>query len=224
MARVQRRRSPAGFSLIELAVVVALGAVLVLLLVFPLGRAVQRGREVQLMLDGRDTARTLQAAPARAGTVVEPELQLRSDPEHGEFATSTEYFRYCVTGGMLNVKFAFFSGPGILPAAGTNPAEFTGRNNAWNVVADVNDATVDGIPFLFTKNLDITALRPAGDYAAYLKTDVDSFGNPVPAFRKGAVCVVAKGGSACIVKAEQLQTNFCPPVAAATNRVLRAGK
>ena len=214
--------SKTGFNLIELLVVLALLALVAFLLVRALHDAAQRGREAQTLSDGRQAARALQEAPLHTppGAALEPAPI--SDPSRGVFATSTEYFQYLVTNGVLNVKFAFFAVEGVPALGSTNAAEFTGRYNAWNVVTDINDSTPDGTPFMFTKNLDITSVRTDQDFRAHLKSDVDSFGNPVPAFGAKAVCVVGKGGSAMIVKADQLQENFTPP--GATNRVLRAGK
>ncbi|MCX6997896.1 MAG: hypothetical protein NTV49_12610 [Kiritimatiellaeota bacterium] len=67
----------------------------------------------------------------------------------------------------------------------------------------------------------IASIRIDQNFRANLKADFDSFGNPVPFGNKG-VCVLVKGGSAFILKEDEVQANFNPP--GATNRVVRAGK
>jgi len=131
-------------------------------------------------------------------------------PTNG-IASSTAYFNDLMAHGVLDVKASFFCGPGMKPSPGTN---LTASGNAWNVTLGFNDATPDGTPFLFTRNLAISAL-PGGRCDTPLTDD----GSGLTFAKKGLV-VVAKGGSAFILKPEQIVANFTTS-ARMTNLVAR---
>jgi hypothetical protein len=84
----------------------------------------------------------------------------RSQPDRHAFSNSTDFFRWVVTAGVMNVDYSFFSGPGLFPAVDSlEPAEFTPDHNAWCVVTGVGPDTPDGMPVLFTRNVGVTNLN-----------------------------------------------------------------
>jgi hypothetical protein len=103
-------------------------------------------------------------------------------PQVGQYNTSTEYFKYLVESGIINVSYDFFAARGIPGAKSTNPADFKAENNAWCVVLGLEDAPED-TPFLFTRNYAPDALQ-AGDDPLVLTHD--------PPFGKDGLVVVLK--------------------------------
>jgi len=126
-------------------------------------------------------------------------------------ASSTAYFNNLMARGVLNVKADFFAGPGMRASPGTN---LVASGNAWNVTLGFNERTMDGTPFLFTRNLALSALP-----GATCNTPLTNDGSGLSFALKG-LCVVAKGGSAHILKPSQIVTNFTSS-ASMTNLVAR---
>ena len=94
---------------------------------------------------------------------------------------------------------------------GTN---LVASGNAWNVTLGINPATLDGTPFLFTRNLALSALPGATCY-----TPLTNDGSGLSFALKG-LCVVRKDGSAFVLKPDQIVTNFTTS-ASMTNLVAR---
>jgi len=134
-------------------------------------------------------------------------------PKAGTVPDSTAFFTNMVGSGQIKVDYSFFSAQGITPSRGKNAALFTAKNNAWCVVADVHDEDSDKIPYLFTRNLNISSL-------AELKGRVgDQLSDESPFGRKG-VPVIFKSGFAEILTPDMLWSNILGGQTF-TNRVLR---
>ena len=134
-------------------------------------------------------------------------------PKSGAVPNSTAFFTNVASSSQLRVNYAYFSAAGIKPYNGTNAAMFKAENNAWCVVADLNDDIPDTIPYLFTRNLRVTSL-------AELKGKVgDQLSGESPFGRKVLV-LISKSGAAHLLKPDMLWSNILHGVTF-TNRVLR---
>ncbi len=189
-----------GFTLIELLVVISIIAILAAVLTPAVTDALTRGKMTGTMNNGRSIYLSLFAKDTE-----DPVFQSGSPfPKSTDaYQNSTEYWRYVVTNGIMNVDYSFFSAPGIEPYKGTVAATFLPKNNAWCISQDMSDATPDGAPFLFTRNLVIDRTMP-GPFDAQIQAGVNPYGT------KGVV-MVTKGGSAMTLKKDYLNANFNPP-------------
>ena len=134
-------------------------------------------------------------------------------PQSGVVPNSTAFFTNVVGSGQLRVDYAYFAAAGIKPYSGTNAALFKAENNAWCVVADLNDDISDSIPYLFTRNLHVASL-------AELKGKVGDQLSDEPPFGREALVLISKSGAAHLLKPEMLWSNILHG-ATFTNRVLR---
>jgi prepilin-type N-terminal cleavage/methylation domain-containing protein len=228
MTTLLRKLGLRGFTLIELLVVIAIIAILAAILVPAVSDALLRGRLTQVMSNGKNIYTALFAKE------MEDAVFMRIAPyaryggslniSNMEFTTTTEYFQWVVTSGVMNVEFAFFAAPGVPPTSGTNAANFTAQNNAWAAGAGIGEATPDGTPMLFTRNLQITALSQVRtdqpiDLPTVLPTAVGNRENSP--FGDKAMVIVFKGGSTLAPRAKDVQGTFNR--LGATNQVLRPG-
>ncbi|MFH0953426.1 MAG: prepilin-type N-terminal cleavage/methylation domain-containing protein [Verrucomicrobiota bacterium] len=204
------QRRVQSFTLIELLVVIAIIAILAAVLTPAVTDALTRGKMTGTMNNGRSIYLSLFSRDTE-----DPVFQSGSpypkstatDPMY--FDTSTKFFVWVVTSGVMTVDFSFFSAPGISPYKGTTPSGFTDLNNAWCITADASSATPDGAALLFTRNLVIDKLN---DPLATALSDNEPFG------KKGVV-VVTKGGSSMVLKQSYLTNNF--NAAGVSNIVIR---
>ncbi len=208
MNLIRSHRSQRAFTLVELLVVIAIIAMLVAILMPAVTNALFAASLTQAKANGRSIyvavfARDLQNATG-------PYSARRVFPESdGPWDNSTEYFTYLVTNDVLNVTWNFFAPRGIEAATGgrDQPGNFEPKNNGWAVVTDISDASPDGVPFVFTRNLAIETLNAYTDDASL----EDALADAEP-FRKRGMVVTFKGGSAIDLRGEGLRhySNFNP--------------
>jgi prepilin-type N-terminal cleavage/methylation domain-containing protein len=213
-----------GFTLIELLVVIAIIAILASILVPAVSKALLNGRLIQMMNNGRNIYTALFAKEMDDAVLMKqapyPISGASLDESNRVFTTSTEFFRWVVKAGIMNVDFSFFSGPNVPAISGTDPTTFNPENNAWCVSSDIGEGTPDGVPFFFTRNLQITKLNDSlSDLATVLPKLVGTRANTP--FQDKAIVVTYKGGSSLKLEANDVAGSFSK--VGSTNDVLRPG-
>lgn len=146
-----------GFTLIELAMILALIGLLMTvflpianhqLLKSRVNSAMEQGRSIHASFFFMDCfPPTTRGAgfwwPKYGPTAVTNE----------QYQNSTDLFIHMVTGGIMTVTFAWFAPHGVEPARG-GYTSFRAENNGWCVVGNVDEAGYpETAPFLFTRNL-----------------------------------------------------------------------
>ena len=209
------RRIRRGFTLIELLVVIAIISILAAILVPAVSDALLRGRLTQVMSNGKNLYTALFAKE------MEEAVFMRTAPYPTEgsptavtnmiFPDSVEFFRWVVTGGVMNVEFSFFAAPGVPSCAGTNAASFTAANNAWCITSGVGEGTPAGTPLFFTRNLQIDTLDEVPttltDLSTVLPTKND-LGFENHPFIDKAMVITFKGGSTMAPRAKDIPSTF----------------
>jgi len=209
MKKISSRVGLYGFTLIELLVVIAIISILAALLFPAVQGALLRARMTQMLNNGVQIQRALFAKLTDV-TVVTGQSSF-DYPQTGDFPNSTEYWKSLLTNNVLSVDTSFFAGGGVKPEK--DPAKFAGENNAWCMVADLKESSVDTIPMVFTKNLSIAALKEVTE--ADLDDTLDPFG-------KRGMVFVTKGGAGYVLDSASINAqSFYVGTPPADNPVMR---
>ena len=214
MQAIMRKFRKSAFTLIELLVVIAIIAILAAILVPAVQDALMKGKMTGVLSNGRGIYVAVFGKSIDDPSGTDP-TSSAAFPAASTSLTSTAYFQSLMDNAILNVKASFFAGPGMTASGGTN---LQASGNAWNVVTGFSDSTMDGTPFLFTRNLVISALTGTTSYGADPLVDPSSAGNL--SFARKGLCVVVKGGSSFILKSTMISTNLTSS-ASQTNAVAK---
>ncbi len=195
MIKAMRQKFTKGFTLIELLVVIAIIGILAALLFPAISKALltasgtsmsSNGRGIQQMIFGMDVR---DMGLQSAGIEVLKSYPVTVDAPYDQ--TSTAYFIWAVQTNILtNIDFTFFAAKGVPAKAAL--ADFTAENNAWCIVADLNDDSPANAPFLFSRNILCDTID---------QEDV-SLDETMEPFKSKQAVVVTKGGSAKVIPAD----------------------
>lgn len=200
---------------VNLGLCLVIGPIQAAILVPAVQNALLQGRLTVVMNNGRHIHLGVFEPSVEAPYYALLPKSAPTDPGENNFDNSTDYFAWLVSSGAMNVDFTFFGAPGLPAVQGNDPELFTAANNAWCIVADVDESYPDSAPVLFTRNI-------AGDSLADLKGPVLLTADEMPFGTRGAV-VVLKNGNAFTVRHE-LRTwegIMAHPPTDLSNRILR---
>jgi prepilin-type N-terminal cleavage/methylation domain-containing protein len=213
-----RRIQGRGFTLIELLVVIAIIAILAAVLVPAVTGALLRGKATGMMSNAKQIHQALFAKSTEDIYITTASTYPRKGSMNAisnTYPNSTEFFKWIVTGNVMNVSFAFFAGPGIAAARGKDANNFEEENNAFSVTANMTDRTDDELPFIMTRNVSLNKLDEEFVQGGKLKLAMEP--RDEQPFGDKALVFVTKGGSAYSLTGTQIKPDV------ATNLFLRAG-
>lgn len=126
----------------------------------------------------------------------------RSDPAGKVYRldSSTAFFNWVMAAGLMNVSADFFCGFDAAPVT-PHGAPLTADRNAWCVTVGIHRATPDGVPILFTKNLNVGNLS---DFRGRIR---DTLVHSPPFDDKGGI-VLLNGGRTLILRGNLLDQTW----------------
>ena len=185
-------RSKKGFTLIELMVVIAIIGILAVMLFPSIKNGILKAQATSLGNKGKQVVMAIIQANLEREAMSYSTIWPKDGKSYSSSKKSTDYFKWLISQDYLSgMDYTFFAGGGVsVPEPGT---EFSGINNAWNVVAELTDSEVETFPVLFTRNLlietaDVAAWRGDSEDKIPMDTQAQPFGERIGV-------VIYKGGA-----------------------------
>ena len=115
--------------------------------------SLKKSRNIMLLANGRSIQQAIFAFDSEREEYINPRSCWPASHGEGSFSTSTEYFKWLVTNGVLNVSGNFFGGLEVEPFHGESVSDLAAESVNWCIVADVNESTPENVPVIFSRNL-----------------------------------------------------------------------
>ena len=200
MIKAMRQNITKGFTLIELLVVIAIIGILAALLFPGIQQALLRARAVAIGNNGKQF---------HLGLFYKTIADEAEWPKTGDYATSTEYFEAALTNKIVSgVDFSLFTAPGLEQLKTIIEWRANGAaGNAWCITLGLKEDSPDTVPFMFTRNINLTGTTvDTLDETEPLKDDDSGLG-----LGTQFCVVIRKGGQMDVYKADQLTKQIFNP-------------
>ena len=164
-----------GFTLIEMLVVIAIIALLASILVPAVTGALAKGDRIKYSSYARGIylsvfASITDGAMVRTSNNYFPNSASR---DNGDYTTSSGYFEFLMVENQLDADFEMFGSlPGMLYAS--QPSELDATTNPWSVTLNSSINSPASMPFIFTANVNASALVAGDDTSSTTSITIDA--------------------------------------------------
>ena len=198
-----------GFTLVELLVVIAILGVLMSVFVPKIADALTATNTAAMVNKGKQLVNAI-ITESMSGDPVWPLAENISGDSTAQeiyvkaYPSSTEYFKALFDiQNQMSANHKPYINKDLIPnlwgegVREAQPGSLTKDNVAWTILAGADDMNTDSIPFLISRNVEVSQLAKSGENNMSQKTDKLQFSSEYPKpFGDKACVVVLKGGFA----------------------------